>query len=434
MIMVRPALAAPPALRLAQLGFLLLIFLLVFMKQDVVIGGLAAIPADFMFLMVVALWLLALAFGQARLRWHPAFWVLPVYFAAIGASALVSRDAAASAFKLSTQVYLLSLPILAYNLVRTADELREVLLAWLAAAAVLGLLAVATVALFPLLGPNSILAGSLHHYGTLPPGNYPRIELTFVFPAMLANFLTVSLIILLISARLGWVPRRLAPPLGAGILVGAFFALTPGFGGLLLAAGLWCGLVAPVRDKRLARLALVAGIAGGIAFTLAATVTPILHDNAPFLISLPGLPPLAPSVRLLAWMDALRAFLDSPLLGRGIGIDPANVPFIDPSGAVHYVTDPHNVFLSVAAQCGVLGLAGLLLLILAAVRLGRPFTATSAMGPARAGLAVAFLCAFAFEGLVGSFEDARHLWILFGLIAVASTLDPRRAEGPSESA
>jgi len=46
---------------------------------------------------------------------------------------------------------------------------------------------------------------------------------------------------------------------------------------------------------------------------------------------------------------------------------------------------------------------------------------------------LAFLVAFAYEGLGGSFEDARHLWVLFGLFLASGRLaeatDPPRHPG-----
>ena len=35
---------------------------------------------------------------------------------------------------------------------------------------------------------------------------------------------------------------------------------------------------------------------------------------------------------------------------------------------------------------------------------------------------IAFFAAFVFDGLTGSFEDARHLWLLLGLIAAADPI------------
>lgn len=418
-------------LRLARLAFLLAVVALIWMKQPLMIGGLPAIPADLLFLVSGLLWVAALAAGQARLRWHGAFWLLLVYFAAMAVSASQAADPTRSAVKLLTQAYLLGLPVLAFNLTETRADLRRVFVTWIAAAAIVAAYAALTLLLFPFLGPQSWLAGPLHHFGTLPPGPYPRLELTFLFPSMLANYLTTSLMVLLVCRRLGWVGRRLSTIAGAGMVLAALFALTPSFGGMLLALGAWLWLELPDERPRLAKAGLIAGIAGAAGSVLAAAVTPILHPTAPFLIEIPGLAaPLAPSVRLLAWLDALRNFADSLFLGHGIGADAVDVAYVSPSGAYGHVTDAHNTFLSIAVQSGMVGLAGLLLVVAFAVRRLRPLEGKGEESSIRNGLAIAFLVGIGVQGLVGSFEDARHLWLAFGLLLVADALPrPRQAPG-----
>jgi len=136
---------------------------------------------------------------------------------------------------------------------------------------------------------------------------------------------------------------------------------------------------------------------------------------------------LAPAVRLLAWIDAARNFAQSPILGRGIGIDPVAVPYVGPQGGFGIVTDAHNTFLNVAVQCGLVGLAALIALLAAAARLPGSRRNSLSMG-----LLIAFLSGMAVQGLVGSFEDARHLWIVFGLLIAASRL-PKCAAGGAGS-
>jgi O-antigen ligase len=156
---------------------------------------------------------------------------------------------------------------------------------------------------------------------------------------------------------------------------------------------------------------------------LVAAVTPIIHPTAPFLIHVPGVSvPLAPAVRLLAWIDAARNFLVAPIFGHGIGIDPVRVLYQAPeASAPSYVTDAHEIFLSLAAQCGIPGLLALCAIIWFVLHEAR-----SAAGSRRTiafGLCIAWLSGFAIQGLVGSFEDSRHLWILLGLILSAIGLD-----------
>jgi hypothetical protein len=273
--------------------------------------------------------------------------------------------------------------------------------------------------LFPILGP-AVLGGMLHNIGTLPPGNYPRLDLTFLFPAMLANYLSVSLMLLLIGEHLGWFSRRTALVIAPLIVIAAFFALTPGFGGLLFGLGTWIWLLHRDRHPLGARIALITGCVMALIGVILASVTPIMHSTAPFLIHLPGFPPLAPSVRFLAWTEALQNFAASPAVGRGWGVDTVDVNYQASGCGVGCVTDAHNTFLNVAVQSGTVGIAALGSLIwfvarpvITALR-GLPTTVLLA------GLAIAWLSGVAVQGLVGSFEDARHLWVMFGLILVAS--------------
>ena len=409
-----------PVLRLAQAAFLAMIVSLGWMKNPVSIGGLGAFPSDFLFLVSFGLWLLALLRGETDLRWHRSYRLLGAYFIAMALSVEASADPQRSELKLATQVYLLALPILTFNLVRTSGDLERIARWWVAAAAAVACLGIGTLLLFPLLGRNSILSWPLHHFGTLPPGPYPRLELTFSFPAMLVNYLTVALALVLIGKRLGWIGKEFAWAIGAAVLLSAFFALAPAFGGMLFFLGAWTWHSKREESPGLARTALLAGCAMPALGVLLAAATPILHPTDPFLIRFAGIT-LAPSVRLLAWMEASQNFLASPILGRGIGIAPVSVVYEQANlcGGV-CVTDAHNTFLSFAVQTGIVGLAAMIGLVLfVALKLR-----SSKADPIVFGLAIAWLAGFAIEGLVGSFEDARQLWIVLGLLLSASQLKP----------
>ena len=409
-----------PALRLAQATFLAMIFSLGWMKDPVSIGGLGAFPSDFLFLVTAVLWLLALLRRETDLRWHRVYWLLGAYFLAMTLSVEASADPQRSVFKLATQAYLLALAILTFNLVRTLKDLERVARWWVAAAAAVACLGVGTLLLFPLLGRDSILSWPLHHFGTLPPGPYPRLELTFSFPAMLVNYLTVAMAMLLIGRRLGWFSKDFAWAVGAGVFLSALFALAPAFGGMLFFLGAWTWHSKRDESPGLARAALLVGGAMPVFGALLAAATPILHPTDPFLIRFAGIT-LAPSVRLLAWIEASQNFLTSPVFGRGIGIAPVSVVYEQANlcGGV-CVTDAHNTFLSFAVQTGIIGLVPMLGLVLF-VALKLRGTKTDAIV---FGLAIAWLAGFALQGLVGSFEDARHLWIVLGLLLSASQFKP----------
>jgi hypothetical protein len=414
------------ALRLAKQALLLFAFALFWMKDPIDVRGLPAVPADLIFVVAASLWALAWVRGERRLIWSSGFWPLLLYFAALAVSAIFAPDLRTSAFKLATQAYLVAVPALVYNLVETWDDLRRTFLAYIAGAVIVAVVGVGTLLLFPFFGGHSFLAWSLTRFGTLPPGPYPRLETTFEFPAMMANYLALALMLLLLGERRRWIATPVAWVLGVGMLITALFALTPGFGGLLLMLGVWfwhCN-----RGTRIGLTSLIAGLGAGAVEVLIAAVTPVPHRTAPFLIHVPGLAmPLVPAARLLAWMDAVRTFLAHPLAGCGIGVDPVHVPYANPSGYFGIITDAHNMPLSIAAQAGIVGVIGILAVVVFATRemvRGRE---------AAFGVALAFLCGLVAQGLVGSFEDARHLWLAYGLVLVARKLEAAPSLGGGEA-
>jgi O-antigen ligase len=172
-------------------------------------------------------------------------------------------------------------------------------------------------------------------------------------------------------------------------------------------------------------MALLAGLGAAAASIPVMAVTPVLHSTAPFLIPLPGTDlTLAPAGRLMIWMDAARNFLAEPWLGRGIGNHAVRVQYLDPSGVLQTLTDAHNSFLNIAVQTGLAGLSALLLIIGFAAKAVTPLRlAPDRANTLRLALGLAFLNGIAVQGLGGSFEDARHLWVCFGLLLAADRLE-----------
>lgn len=91
-------------------------------------------------------------------------------------------------------------------------------------------------------------------------------------------------------------------------------------------------------------------------------------------------------------------------------MDAVSVLYQNPSGYLEHLSDAHNTFLNVAVQAGIFGLAALFLLLLGVVQVYRRAESFDVQV-----LTFAFLNAFAYQGLGGSFEDARHLRVLLGL-------------------
>jgi O-antigen ligase len=398
------------------------------MQPTVRLFGLQTVATDFLFLGLVIAWLLALAARGVRFVWHPGYWFIALYFAAMLVSLSVSDQPRTSLVKLATQVYLLSLPVLAATLIRDHADVRRAIRWWLAGTAVVVLVGALTLTFFPLDRDNPLLRYTLFHFGTLPPGDYPRVRLTFLNANMLCNYLTASLLLLLVARRLGWVSAAIFALLLPGILICAVFTISPGLGGIALAVGVWLWLLLRETRRSAARIALAAGLVGALLFIPAMTFTPILHPTAPFLVQVPFVDvTLAPAGRLMIWMDAVRNFAADPFLGRGIGADAVLVRYQDPGGNLQRLTDAHNMFLNIGVQCGIVGLSGLCALIAFAWRRALPFRLMDEnRNLLRLAVGFAFLNCLVYHGLGGSFEDARHIWLLFGLLLAADRIE--RAE------
>ena len=377
--------------------------------------------ADAVFLMLAAALGAALLAGRRRLRWRRSYWPLAAYLAALAVTVPFSEDAARSAAKLATQAYLISLALVADALIDDEADLRRAVLAWLAATALVVLIGLASLASFVVAPDNPLLGYTRYRFGTLPGGDYPRLALSFANANMLANWLTVSIGLVLLAANVGWIGRRAALALGAGALIAAVFTVSPGLGGIALAIGLWIWLARRAASPLAARLAVGAGAGAALLFAAATSLTPILHPTAPWTTEIGGVA-FAPSGRLMVWSDAAATFAAHPLTGRGLGLDPANVRYMDPTGHLQWLTDAHNSFLSIAAQAGLIGLAGFLALLLWVLSASRPWRFDSPAAAGRIAFAFLFLNAMAYQGLGGSFEDMRHLWLLLGLFLAARRL------------
>jgi O-antigen ligase len=413
---------------------LLLVFSLAFMQPPLPLLGFLAVPTDFVFLALAGLWAALLVLGRNRLKWDPAYAFIALYLLAMLVSVPTSESVRGSLLKLLTQLYLAGLTVIVSTLIEDERQLRAAVGAWLAGSAVVGAVAVLSLALFAV-DPNSPpLQFALSVKGTLPPGNYPRLQMTFMNPNMACDYLTVSLMLAFAARRAEWIGRRSFAVLLTLLLIASIATISPGLGGIALGIGIWAFLV--LHNRNVARLFLFGGVAAALLFVAAMTVTPILHPTAPYLIHVPLLGvTLAPSGRLMIWTDGVRNFLAHPLTGRGIGVDPVMVKYLDPSGVLETSTDAHNVFLSLAVQCGILGLAALLLLMWQIAQRTRPVRlSVDSSAIVRVGIGIGLLIALVYEGLGGSFEDARHVWVALGLLLASSRLSaPRQpvSRGPA---
>jgi O-antigen ligase len=113
----------------------------------------------------------------------------------------------------------------------------------------------------------------------------------------------------------------------------------------------------------------------------------------------------------------MRTWAENPFFGKGLGTDVADAKYLNPSGTLETLTDAHQMWLSVAAQTGIFGLVALCFLCVFFFRRAFVFSFDNKKAILQTALAIAFISAFLYQGLSGSYEDARHLWVLIGLLA-----------------
>lgn len=400
--------------------FLLLIFSLGFMQPGIWVSGMSLQVTELIFLTLVAFFGLAAAFGARRSVWDRSFIYLSVFGLAMALSALFSTDPRTSVIKMAGIAYLVGLVVLTVNVVTSTESIKRVILVWLAASTLVSLIGVITVLLFYIDRSSPWHDLFLHHYGSLPPGNYPRIQSTFIFPSMLCNYLTVGALIALGAWKTDWISKTAASVVILLHAVAVAFTVTPGLGGFIFAVFVWAGwLLIEQGSGRLGRLAIATGIAAVLGFTFISAISLRPIETSPFTFEFFGTR-IDPTQRMLTWQGAMDTFLAHPIFGKGIGQHVARVIFKAPSGHMQILTDAHNTWLSVAAQAGIIGLTSIVGLCLLVIRRGWALVAQS---PGSVwifrSLLIGFISCFLLQGLVGSFEDARHLWVLMGLILAA---------------
>lgn len=411
--------------RAFRLAFLALVFSLGFMRPNLRVSGLVVQVTDVLFLAAIVIFVISIATRLRSFRYDRIFPVFGVYFLALAFSAALSTEPRFSFAKLAGEAYLILLAVISFNFVRSLDDLKRSSLVWIAGSSVAAAAAVLGAITFYVDPDNALLAQFLHHYGSLPPGNYPRVQGTFIYPAMLCDYLTVGVLILLAAWRSGWIGGKAVVTSLTLHIIAAIFTVTPGLGGLLFAVALWASyfLVAD-KPRTYSRSLRFAGVAVAAAATAVALFTTRNIPTSPYSFDFFGTR-IDPTQRLLTWQGAAETFLSNPVFGNGLGLGVANVIFLAPSGQLQRLNDAHNVFLNVAGQSGVFAVAALL--TFTAWLTYRSFwfeRRSDTVSVFRISLGIAFVSAFIIQGMVGSFENARHLWVLMGItLAVTAQID-----------
>jgi len=404
-------------LRAEQWLYVLFVFTLPF-ATPIDLLGVPVQLSDLLFLAAASVWAISFAAKRDNFRFSWFYLCLAAYAVAVTLSTITSVDPPRSSVKLAGKFLLVGIAFLTFNIVTSAGVLKRVLRAWLIGAG--------AVLLFSLLGIILFYAGFqdasqnivVHEgYGSLPPGNYPRLEGLFAYPAIFCSYLAVTWMLALALGSQGWMRTPGFWLFAAALFIVDAFTLTPGLGGIFLVTGYFLRERSKGGSKQiLGRGAFVSGVLIAAAFFIATSVTLFSYDPSGTRL----VQNIEPSVRVQAWRTSLETFLHDPLLGRGVGMPIANAEFTDPSGNTRLLTDAHNTYISVLGETGLVGFVTFMSIVcFAAVSLFRWKPDSQASKTIRLCLLLAMIDAFFYQSLTGSYEDARHLWVLIGLIMAA---------------
>ena len=372
--------------------------------------------SDLLFLLALGLRGFAWATGVAPMRIGGIHGWLGAYVLAMGLAVLVlvpSGDAApapdfvcampppkylAAVGKWIGVAWLAVIAGLAFDAATRQGGPRRLILSWLAGAAVAGMASWLAITAFYLGGGTGWWDMFLSHYGSLPPGPYPRVRGLFANANMAGLYLLLSIGLALAAYAAGWLARRTLGLLLALLCVALLATASQAIGAAILLLAGW-GFQAG-RSSKVARAALM-----GLGSTAALGILGLLLIN-------PAAPLVLPSVRMQLWQQAWFAWQGAFWRGNGLGQPPAGLAFLAPDGNMQYLTDAHNIVLSLGAQGGILAVAAFLGLV--------AWIAWQARHVAwLAAAQVALLLAVGYLGIGGAFEDARVLWVFMGLLAGA---------------
>ncbi len=407
-------------LKVSRYLFLLLVFSLPLVRPfNFRLFGLLVPYTDLIFMVSFGIWLIAIIQREATIRFDRLFIFVGLYAATFTISSVLSVDPTKSFYKLLGEYYLFALCFLTFNLASERQFQKQIVFAWLAGTVITALASIAGFLLFYAGFKTNFDNYFLSHLGSLPAGNYPRIHALFANANMLCTYLNVSVVLILLGDQIGWIKRRTAVILGAGTMFAALVSISPGLGGIALSIGIWFWVVR--QKKWYAKPALTCGIILAV-LAFAATLVSPDTSNTSQEISLPFVEKkLEPSVRVLVWQDTLQTVREYPWFGKGTGLDVANTRYEVLSGMQQLLGDAHNMWLNVLGQTGMVGLAAFVMLLGYLINRSR-FSVDNVDEKQciHVALSVAFVGVFLYQGLGGSYEDARHLWVLVGLLGAAS--------------
>lgn len=391
---------------------------LAFMRPQLSIANLAAVPTDALFALAAGCWFAAALLDRYWRVWNPIFFGFALYFAAMVASVAFAQPPFGKLYlKLASELYLLGVPVVIAGLLRTERQIAATCQAWLVGIAALSVLAAVSFVTAILFPATPWLRLVQHRLGSLPLGPFVRYRMAYENPNMLGAYLSLSLMIAILAIERRWIGRAAGIAAIAGIGVMTVATFSAGIGGVMLVVAIWVAITAPRPRPVPIALLLTILVLGALLFVLAQVVTPYRSPGGWICWTVPGTDlPLYASSRLQTWTDAWATFWAHPLTGIGIGNDVAHVRFREPSGHFVWLFDAHNVALNIAAACGLPGVIALALILWYVGRTTLAGLSDRKDGVLRLALGLGVLDVLVYQGVGGGFEDARFVWVALGLL------------------
>lgn len=374
-------------------------------------------------------------------RFDALFWLPAVYaFTQLVSLVIAHKLGAVPLVKLAAYCEMLLLPWLMSQFVTRDADVRFLLGAVTIGSAVAVAIGLLGFLMF-YMDRNGLGTGLMCGWGGIKAGNYPRLCAPFNNPNLFLNYLaaTSPLVIAYFADGLAPIFGPRALPRWAFIVAMGFislFTLSAGVGGFAI-AGAW-GLAAWRRLRGLARSWFDWALA-----LLAASLAAFFLATMTVTLSPPGTGDLSVGSHDVKLMDGMRPSIwkglrihEHPLTGVGYGepvaitSDPRSFTSPDRLKDVVYpvaphLMDGHNAWLNIIGQSGILGVVAFLALLLGLTRgvvWKRPSDTPLRLFWLRA-ITGSLVGAFAYHALVGSFEEARHLWLVLGLGVAVARLD-----------
>lgn len=368
-------------------------------------------------------------------RTDALLWPTVLFMATLALSCVGAPHPLRSVLKLLGFTPYLLLPVLGAAILKTPEDLRLAVRGFwisLGFSIAIGLLTIVVFYSDRRLAGRYLMCG----YGGLPSLPIPRLCAPFANPNALFNHLLSALCIFAVTgyARLG---MKVTLAICALVVCVAVFTTSGGLAALVVSAALllgWAVRGESVKARAIRFLARACALASVIGVTLAMSGAIVRDGSGHINVGGVGYA-LGEAARPPIWRGAANSIAAHPLFGLGYGEAPGvtNDPrawrvhddWQRPHDGSYHSMDAHNAWLNVAGQAGLFGLGAFIWLVASLWRrvqdgrqraIGNPLSLADGLAAALAG--------FFVHSFLGSFEEARGLWLLLAM-AIAVSVQSR---------